>query len=270
MQLCSAIITHPGKVRDINEDNFYFFDCTLGDASDNHCFAYKKTKIGNVPLLFAVFDGMGGMSDGDKASAIAASVTRKVFKDYEELDEPDMFSMFGNICELANDQICDEILQGSAKKMGSTASFVGLINDEYFLCNLGDSPVYILHNNQLEKISVDHNDREMYERINGVGQSDQKFSLTQHLGIFSEEMTLEPHFALGRVCDSDKILICSDGLTDMVDEDEIACILASSQNVESAVRNLLKSALEGGGKDNITIICIEVSRRKLLDVFWRF
>lgn len=267
MQLSSAIITHPGKLREKNEDNFYFFGTTINDVKNDYCFASNKTRTSNELTLFAVFDGMGGMSAGDTASKIAASVTKKIYKDYERLKTKNAILLLNNICEQANSGICNEMLRSSRKRMGSTAAFICVMHDNYYLCNIGDSPIYIQHNKQLTRISAEHSEREMYERINGLAKMGQKFKLTQHLGIFPEEMAIEPYLTSGKIIEGDKILICSDGLTDMVDENAINQILMCSKTVDTAVKALMSMALDNGGKDNITIICIEVDKRRIVDIF---
>lgn len=257
MQLSSALITHPGMVREKNEDNFYFFDTTIDDAQSNCCFARKKLITSKELTLFAVFDGMGGMSDGDTASMIAAQVAKKVYKDYKILEKNDFFPMLNNICEQANIEICNKMLQGAKKRMGSTAALLCVKDENFYLCNIGDSPIYLQRNKQLTRISAEHTEREMYERVNGPAKIGQKFKLTQHLGIFAEEMAIEPYFISGKISDGDTFIICSDGLTEMVDENDISQTLTDSKTAGKAVKKLMSKAIDKGGKDNITIICIK-------------
>ena len=84
-----------------------------------------------------------------------------------------------------------------------------------------------------------------------------KYKLTQHLGIFPEEMEIEPYIVPGQSKPNDRYLICSDGLTDMVSKNDIESVL-SCNLLRDAVKQLMQNALDNGGKDNITMICIEV------------
>jgi protein phosphatase len=108
--------------------------------------------------------------------------------------------------------------------------------------------------NKLTKLSVDH----VHEAAPG-----KKAPLTQCLGVPESEFTIEPYIAKGFFLDKERYLLCSDGLTDMVSDDEICSALSKEMGVKDIAETLLNKALENGGADNITIIICEtkISRR---------
>ena len=107
----------------------------------------------------------------------------------------------------------------------------------------------------MEQISVDHNDAEEMARSGVTGR---KAHLTQYLGVDPEEMLLEPHVRMETVAQGDRYLLCSDGLTDMVSEEAIRGILARAAEPKTCVQQLMQAALEGGGRDNITVMVIDI------------
>ena len=133
--------------------------------------------------------------------------------------------------------------------------------DEITLCNIGDSRVFRFADGELEQISKDH------VVISAFGT---KPPLSQNLGIPPDQLLIEPYLSQGRYKNGDKYLICSDGLTDMLTIEEIKELL-TSQQIEESATNLINKALENGGKDNVTVILLEIKRRKstLMKVFNR-
>lgn len=261
MRISSALGTHLGRVSIKNEDNFYYYDSILDDVDRKQYFDSKNTSLDSAGTLFAVFDGMGGMSAGEKASYIAASVAKSEFNSLEYMNADKACQLLESICIKANDEICKEMLSSDKKRMGSTAAMIYISNVGYCLCNIGDSPIFVYRKGLLTKISVEHSERELFERIHGThADTERKFNLTQHLGIFKEEMDIEPYIACGGLEHGDKFFLCSDGLTDMVSLDCMSEIISTTSFPEETTKLLLARALENGGKDNITVICLEIKK----------
>jgi hypothetical protein len=129
-----------------------------------------------------------------------------------------------------------------------------------YVCDLGDSPIFLIHGGDIRQISYEHTERHNYEQIFGDNyDKNKKFRLTQHLGIFPNEMVLSPYNKREPFEVGDRFLICSDGVTDMIPKQEIAAIISSKKTVDKAAELLLKTALDNGGRDNITIILGEIS-----------
>lgn len=245
---CYAI-TNVGKVREKNEDNFYFFHHVLSKQNAS----FKKQSVATEqPRLFGVFDGMGGLSYGKEASAICADICHH-YQLHERFLKDDMIT----ICHIANAQV--NMRKSELKvDMGSTASMLTFFHDDVFLCNIGDSPIFLMQNHHLESIFKEHTEKELYERLYGTSYQKKKFRLTQNIGISDEDMRIQPYTDHFKLHDGDFYLICSDGLTDMVAIEDIEKELNHFD--DQTIHHLLEQALDNGGNDNITIILIKVNR----------
>ncbi len=242
-----------GKVRTKNEDNYYFNFKTLKEENDgdNKTQTMQFENIDNV--ICSVFDGLGGEINGERASYIAAST----LKEYMEENTNHEF-IWENYINEANDKICEEMPLNL--RMGTTMAAVQFLKDEINICNLGDSRIYSLKNKNLQQLSVDHTEARLQKKLNIM--LDHKPGLTQHLGIRRDELKLTPHKVKYDYSQFNKILICSDGLTDMVEDKEIAQIISQPLDPKEIVNQLVERALEQGGKDNITVIVLEIQKKK--------
>lgn len=247
-QIEYAYTCHTGKVRANNEDNFW----CCGESLEAENFGTDDVLVGcehqsQIPLL-AVFDGMGGESCGEMASYLASDACGGYYRENKEdmLDEPVKF--WNGICRHMNQSVCEYAKENKIRSMGATAAMIGFGNDSVYICNLGDSRVY-RWSDELVQMSTDHV---------LAGGLFGKAPLVQFVGIPEEQMMLEPAIIEDKCEIGDYYLICSDGLTDMVKFTEIQQILEKRTSVKDAVEELLKKALDAGGKDNITIVLCEV------------
>lgn len=246
--------TDKGKVRLINEDNFCvnrYFKAMEADA-DAQAFRGAKS------LLAGVFDGIGGEDNGEIASFIAAKTLARFDGHVPEgnWDIP-LNEMNHRINEYAKrNQPCN---------MGSTAAMVNIQRGIAEICNLGDSPIYLYRQGELRKISKDHTElqRALDMNLTDIDFNNsgmQKNRLTKYLGIRSPE--LNPHIVVDiELHDGDVLLLCSDGLTSMVPEEEIK-EMVSDGNCRDIVDRLVEKALDNGGKDNTTVIAICCHEKK--------
>ena len=248
----AACICHPGKVRINNEDNFYFSGVYLKEKNDGLPNIISGSKDYSDAVCYGVFDGMGGEACGEKAAYIAAKSLARIISNYKNGISDQWLA---DTCLKMNEAVCEESQKHDYVRMGSTVAIVGFEKEKAYICNLGDSKIFIYRNNKLEQLSYDHTDARILKEYSIKAR---KPSLTQHLGIHPSEMILEPYCKELSINSGDKYLICSDGLTDMVGLDEVHQILNHAETTEKAVSMLLQKALESGGKDNITIILIEV------------
>lgn len=255
MEYSCSVICDVGCVRKNNEDNCYINGVFRHDVDKKH-FEYS-CELDNEKLLVAVFDGMGGEEDGELASLEAAKQLEK----YQESSFEDITSEF---IQQANNAICNMMDVMDKGRMGSTLAIVDLHKESFSLCNIGDSPVYLFREGQLEQLSMDHNEAQnLYElgliTKDEVKTDKHKNCLTQHLGIYEDELVIEPFVLTNqKIQDKDIILICSDGLTDMVSERDIAKIIGQDKIAKDIVDELVNTALQNGGRDNITVIVIKV------------
>lgn len=253
----ASVITHKGKVRKNNEDNFCFFNHILENTLEE--IHLKENADTKMPLVFGVFDGMGGHEHGEKASYILANMTKE-----KQFDENEFEEKLLEICDEANEEVC-ELMREFRVRIGSTASFVALYNNLAITCNIGDTPIYLYRDGKLIDKYEEHTEKRMYERLYGNVDPKKKYRLTQNIGVFKEEMLIKPYTESFEIQKGDIILLCSDGLTDMVDKEVICSILDNhKENREVLLRD---KALENGGRDNITIIFIEIDNIKKKSIF---
>ena len=242
-----------GRVRKNNEDNLCIDDYFLPENhGDSEIVKYRFKS--SAPHLIGVFDGMGGYSDGEKASFIAAS-TASHHRNGSSVEEGFTHTLI-NMCMEANDLICAE---ADGSHMGTTCASLILYNGHYTLCNIGDSPIFLVRDGAIRQLSIDHNQKATFERATGKpAKPGQKFKLTQCLGIPKEDMLIEPYTEEGIVKPGDVFLLCSDGVTDMVDLQTLHELCQSATTAEEKVARITERAYEAGGRDNITLITVQI------------
>lgn len=245
-----------GRRRTNNEDNFYFDNRLL--PKENR--GLKDAVAIDIPLereeCFGVFDGMGGESYGEEASFLAAAVAKNSEKLLADFIYPPRKYLTDLILKM-NDTVCEKSEKLGSGRMGSTAVMLYLSGEYAYVCNVGDSRAFRLRQDEFMQISEDHTDAKFLAEQGITGR---KPSLTQHLGIWPDEMVLEPYVAKGELQDGDQFLLCSDGLTDMVSNAEICAVMKESESAYQCVNELIARALEYGGKDNVTVIVVRIRK----------
>jgi len=235
-----------------NEDNF-FFDGKILPAENSALTEILTMDRSHLqePVCFGVFDGMGGEARGELAAYLAAKTLGERL--CYPADSPE--ELLNDACLTANARICAMADDNGGKRMGATAAILFFTDASVWLCNIGDSRIYRLRDGMLEQLSQDHTDAAflMQQEINN-----RKALLTQHLGIWPQEMLIEPYIIFEALMEGDKYLICSDGLTDMLSHDELASQLRRPEDAADMVRILISLALDRGGRDNITVILCNI------------
>jgi len=277
-----AVLCDKGKIRINNQDNFW----CAGDylESENNGLdtpisgTHKELTTGMRPNdsskaeeikseggkstkenrpMFAIFDGMGGESCGEMASYLAAKAfDSSYYNNSEKITEQFLY----DVCEIMNSCICSYSDNNFISHMGTTAAILAFDEKDVYICNLGDSKIFRFSSRKLTQITHDHVITAPYKT---------KSALTQCLGIPKTEFIIEPYIAKGNFVSGDRYLICSDGLTDMLTEDEISTILSKKKNTLDCASTLVDSALSKGGVDNITVILCDVHKESsgFLDIF---
>lgn len=254
-------VTHAGRIRRENEDNYSLNGrmTSTGDLKKGSAFVQSM----NEPFHLAVCDGMGGESYGELASGIAAQAIAAHASNVYESGEDFSFAI-SNCFVDANNRICDEIT-ARGKRMGTTVAAVYAVKGRFYCVNIGDSRIYHYSKGILEQISFDHTHAQtmvdageaMMDNMSSIPDAKK---LTRHLGIFPYEGNITPNISvIDDVDDGDVILICSDGLTDMVSDDDIAALLAEGETAQILASKLIRMALERGGKDNVTVMAANLS-----------
>ncbi|MCQ2474360.1 MAG: protein phosphatase 2C domain-containing protein [Clostridia bacterium] len=249
-------VTHAGRVRKENEDNYSLNGrlTSNGDLKKGSAFVQKMTE----PFHLVVCDGMGGESFGELASGIAVETLSKNAKEIYISGEDFSFAISNSLDE-ANEKICNEITARGAR-MGTTLAAIYAVKGSVICVNIGDTRIYHFSKGMLEQISFDHTHA---QSIVDAGEAPQaKISsipdakrLTKHLGVFPEESNLSPNISIiNDIDDGDVIMLCSDGLTDMLSDAEIADIISKGESAQDVSGKLVRKALENGGKDNVTVM----------------
>lgn len=239
---------HIGKVRRNNEDNFFF---------GGRCMEQENTGLRSPVMLerplkenlcLAVFDGMGGENFGEIAAFSAARALQSYERSFTDYVIPGK-NYLSRLALHMNGAVVKAAEELSTTRMGTTLAALYFTAAYAYVCNVGDSRVYRLRDREFFQMSCDHVDSRPVA-------SGRKPGLTQYLGVDPEEMQIEPFIAKGRLKAGDQYLICSDGLTDMLSNFEIADIMLRDNEAEICVQELIQAALNKGGRDNITaIIC---------------
>jgi len=249
----SAGITDVGRKRPHNEDSLFI------DEEQN---------------LYVVADGMGGHAAGEVASKLVVETLRDYMQRFEEdenaeelEDADESLSKEANRLlsgiQLANRGVFHVASsKDKFKGMGSTVSAAYFTDDALILANVGDSPIYVIHNGSIELLSVTHNviSEQMAIDPDAAQQIGAQYRnmLTRAMGI---EETVLPDIAEIPYYQGDMVVISSDGLTDLVEPEEILDII-ENEKPEKACRTLVDMANDRGGHDNITVITLKVKAIK--------
>ncbi len=238
--LQSFSVTDIGKKRKLNQD-----------------VAYASEKpVGNLPNIFIVADGMGGHNAGDYASKCAVqTIVREIRGSFEK----NPVRILGKAIRLANDQIRRRAKEDrSLYGMGTTVVAATCLGHYLQVANVGDSRLYIV-NEEVRQITTDHSLVEEMVRVGGIDREaarnhPDKNIITRAVGALD---TLEIDFFSEELKAGDIVLICSDGLTNMIEDKEIGAILKERGSLEEKAGRLVAAANDNGGKDNIAVILID-------------
>ena len=230
-------MTDIGRKREVNQD---------------YVFATDET-IGNLPNLLVVADGMGGHRAGDFASRFTVEVLAEEVQNCKET-HPE--TILGNSIQAANERLLEEAEKDNRLEgMGTTLVAATIMDHVLYFANVGDSRLYLI-NKEIRQLSKDHSMVEEMVRLGGLTEEEAKHHpdkniITRAIGV---KQKVEPDFFEYRLRGGDIILMCSDGLTNMVDDDEIFQIVKSARDIVEAVESLIQRANENGGSDNIGVV----------------
>ena len=234
-------VTDVGQQRKVNQDYLY----------------YTIDKIGNLPNLFLVADGMGGHKAGDMASKYTVeSFVRLV----SETIQKDPILILSDNVKTVNTLLINKAAESEDYKgMGTTLVAATLQDNVLRIANVGDSRLYYI-GKDIQQITRDHSLVEDMVRMGLLEKEEarthyKKNVITKAIGV-AEDKTATPDIFEIEIDNGDKLLLCSDGLTNMVIDYDINKIIRKSESIEDAVRTLINTANENGGKDNISAILI--------------
>lgn len=233
-------LTDIGRVRTMNQDYIYS----------------SPEKVGSLPNLFLVADGMGGHKAGDFASRYAVEHL-VIYINREGEGSPVMQLKKG--IETVNEKLYGEsLVREELKGMGCTL-VAGVVEDHIlYAANVGDSRLYLIHGDGIRQITRDHS---YVEEMVAMGQmrrgsadyNRRKNIITRAMGIGRE---VEPDFFEVDIKDNDYILLCSDGLSNMMDDEAIRRIITGEGSLKDKAALLIEEANSRGGADNIAVVLV--------------
>lgn len=224
----------------------------------NQDYVYSNEgKVGSFHNLFIVADGMGGHKAGDHASRLCVETLVDNLRNSEYITP---VSMFEDAIEVANKAVYDEARTNiEYDGMGTTLVACTEQEDKLYIANIGDSRLYMVRDG-IVQITTDHSLVEEMVKQGNITHSEarvhpQKNIITRALGINEE---VQADFYEVDIRRNDVILMCSDGLSNMVEDDTIEYIIKHRESIEQAGEALVKAANDNGGSDNITVILVEI------------
>ncbi len=233
----AAAVSHTGKIRSNNQDSGY---------------AGRE--------LFVVADGMGGHAGGDVASAIAVNRIREADGDYDTASEAEFALQSALIA--ANSLLAETVFEHpELTGMGTTVSALLRVGDEVAIAHIGDSRIYLFREGELSQVSVDHT---FVQRLVDSGRITEEEAmvhprrsvLMRVLGDVDASPEIDTLILATRP--GDRWLICSDGLSGVVKNDDLLAALASKDAPKQVADRLVKQSLDAGAPDNVTVVILDI------------
>jgi len=267
--LDSAAISDPGSKGRLNEDSYEITSFKLGKSDD-------------TPVMVAVVaDGIGGHKAGEIASKIAVAT---IISAVSESDGSDPLWILKSALLEANHSITAEAADDDTRKgMGSTVACTMVIDTSLYIATLGDSRIYLVRDGVIQQLSVDHTWVQEALEVGVINSEEARNHPRRHLirSYLGSADPIKPDLRLYLdenenqeqakanqglpLVPDDKVLVCTDGLTDLVADEEILEILVDGSSREEQLQKLVDLANLRGGHDNITIVIVQTPDEELFD-----
>lgn len=260
--------SHQGHVRENNEDSYLVIrfgrslENLLTNVEDEFL---KKNYVANGYGML-VADGMGGMAGGEVASRLVLSKLIELLVDTSDWvlslqREQDVLTVLERMTDrflqldetVRTEAAADQTLRG----MGTTLTVAGAVGNDLIVGHVGDSRAYLLRGDGLKQLTTDHTlaqaliDAGVANRDDPASRS-MRHVLTAAVGSLGEQV--DPQVQRFKLQPGDQLLLCTDGLTETVEDDTIAEVLREAESAQSACQSLIDLALAGGGVDNVTVV----------------
>ena len=241
MKFAFAGLTDPGLVRPYNQDNHH---------------------IDPEGRFFILADGMGGHAGGEEASRIATEVIKEYLE--ENWNAPiESYDLLEKAIYQANEGILeDQQIHPERGDMGTTLVVIIFRNQKTWRAHVGDSRLYRYYDGSLQQVTADHTWISQAIRAGEITPEDAKFHPWRH--VLSQCLGRRDLFEgveielIEEVKSGDRFLLCSDGLTEEVPDKVISQYLQEQENLEEVANNLVQTAKDNGGSDNITVVLVKV------------
>ena len=239
MKACA--MTNVGRIRKINQD--YIFS--------------SPEPVGTLPNLYIVADGMGGHKAGDYASRFLVENLVQYVKEAEGSNEISILK--DGISQVNRNLYIESESNEDLTGMGTTLVVASIKDNELNVANVGDSRLYLIHDGSIRQITRDHSYVEEMVAMGMMqrGSADynrKKNIITRAAGIRPD---IVPDFFEEELERGDYILLCSDGLSNMVDNDTLCSIILSEGSLKEKAQRLIAEANERGGTDNIAVVLVK-------------
>ncbi|MBU5473918.1 Stp1/IreP family PP2C-type Ser/Thr phosphatase [Roseburia sp. MSJ-14] len=232
--------TDKGKRREMNQDYVYT----------------SEGRIGNLPNLCILADGMGGHNAGDYASRYTVET---IVDSIEKDEQKEPVSIIEQAIQRANQAILEKAKTDiDLDGMGTTVVVATIVDNEMYVANVGDSRLYVI-GEEIHQITKDHSFVQEMVRRGELNAKDARVHpdrniITRAIG---GAKPLEVDFFEVELKEKERVLMCSDGLTDMIEDEDILKILKEQKSTADGIECLVETANENGGNDNITVVVIE-------------
>lgn len=240
MRFACAARTDVGVVRSGNEDSYLMAD----DRG-----------------LFVVADGMGGHAAGEVASEMAARLVAETYRPARGMSDDELMAQMVAAIRAANTAIFERTLQEQDKRgMGTTVTVLALLPRRYLIGQVGDSRAYILRGGSLTQVTKDHS--YVQEQVDAGRLSPEEARVHPYANVITRCVgssgDVVPDLYIGTLEAGDLLLLASDGLTGMMEDEDLQAILEQDGSLEDRVDALIAEANRRGGLDNITVILVQI------------
>ncbi|MBK9260470.1 MAG: Stp1/IreP family PP2C-type Ser/Thr phosphatase [Polyangiaceae bacterium] len=248
--------TDVGQVREHNEDNFIVADLSKGQRGMME--PGRDVPLGARGVVLGVCDGMGGAAAGEVASQLAVDIIfQKMMSGEAPTTHDDLASRLVQAIEAAGLRIFSEAkLDRTRRGMGTTSTVASLLDDHLFIGQVGDSRAYILRGDKLVQVT---RDQSLVNQLIEAGQlTEEEAETFEHNNIILQALgtsdSVQVDLTFVELKRGDTLLLCSDGLSGMVRNDEIREVLRSVDDPHEACKVLIDRANQAGGHDNVTVV----------------
>ncbi|HEY4321434.1 MAG TPA: Stp1/IreP family PP2C-type Ser/Thr phosphatase [Gemmatimonadales bacterium] len=240
MRFTCAARTDVGVVRSGNEDSYL---------------------MGTDRGLFIVADGMGGHAAGEVASEMATQIIADQFRPVRGMSDEELMAQLIGAVRAANDAIFRRTLAEHDKRgMGTTSTVLGLLPRRYVIAQVGDSRAYMLRGGVLTQVTKDHS--YVQEQVDAGRLTPEEARVHPYANVITRcvgsSSDVVPDLYFGTLEPGDLLLLASDGLTGMLDDEDVRQILLGDQELERMIDGLIAGANHRGGLDNVTTILVRI------------
>ncbi|MCC9599602.1 protein phosphatase 2C domain-containing protein [Stieleria sp. JC731] len=274
LELLVAGRSDVGKKRRENQDHYLIADLrrqlTIRATDVNHSECGNELFGCQEGHLLVVADGMGGHADGEKASRIAVEAAARYVLDMMQWflkltasDEDDFVEELSHCLVSIQQKLWSQSNDGS-RSMGTTVTMAYVIPPKMYVVHAGDSRCYLIRDNEIRQLTTDHTIAQQMISDGGFEKDDPSLNHWRHVlwnCVGAGGNIVRPEAVRTQLSEGDRILLCSDGLSGVLDDETLLDVVANSPDCDQATEKLIQMANEAGGPDNITAVVSQVTAK---------